>query len=166
VRAPPFYPWYSIPDLEWDELAAIAAARDEKTAVASNTRYWRSDTNLPGLCGEWAYACVSEQPMNKTTEIWGQSSDDFPGVDVKASTRARHLGLAIYGRPKSRLYFLVDVDLERRLVQPLSYATAAMLESGERRDYGNGERLYVPAHELVSADVLLARLLRHQNGGD
>jgi hypothetical protein len=161
LRAPPAYPWYEIPNGEWDELAALASVRETKTAVASNTRYWRGDPNIVGLCGEWVYGLLSGQPMNLSPDIWGQGSEDFPGVDVKASGRARQLGLSIFGRPKAPLYFLVDVDLERHLCQPLGYATREMLEHGTTRNFGTGDRLYVPTTELVSADELLAKYLKH-----
>lgn len=156
------YQWILIPDLAWAELAALEAARDKRAAKAPNTRYWRPNPNLPGLAGEWGYGAISDQLMNMTPEIWhDQLGQDFPGVDVKATTNKGnpHLNHGDEQELKSPLYFGALVDLDEHMVKPLGYATRAMLQAAPRHRYRHGEVGRIHPAELLTADMLLSRLL-------
>jgi len=167
VIAPPSYPVFDLEMTQldgrpvFDVLSEVAAVRDGMQSVDTFGHHWRPDAHLVGLCGEWVYGCLSDQldHLNLDREIIGLAATDFPGVDVKSSGRGDWLLANVGNHLKAPLYFALKVDVERRLVRPLGYATRQMMRDGPGRDWSTGHRDGLRTIDLISADVLLARLL-------
>lgn len=161
MRLPPFYLWTEIPDDAWSALLGLAAQREERQAKVHTSRYWRENPHLPGLCGEWLYGNLTGQEMSWTPEVW-TAGEDFPGVDVKTTTHARspHLSGGNEQRVKAPLLFGTAVDLDKRLVKGLGFATRPMLAAAPWRKYGHGSAHRLEPRDLLSADELLAQFLR------
>jgi hypothetical protein len=162
---PPWYPWFEVPEDERLELEALRTARMELQRVAHTSRWWTRDPHLPGICGEWCHETISGVEMNRTSEIWHDHvGEDFPGLDVKATTWWRDPFLRVGDEQgmKAPIYMgmAVNLDSTPHMVKPLGYATRLMMKRAPLRQFGQGK----PAHmlkpyQLVSADVFLARAL-------
>lgn len=154
------YDAFRIFDDEWAKLEELASEHDRRSADANNTRSWRKGFNLTGAAGELCYQLVSRYPMSTSLEI-RDGGEDFPGIDVKASTYwgDPHLKHPLHDPLKAPFYFLTAVDLENRLVRPIGYATRPMLKAAPVVDYGNGPTLSLRADELLAPDVLIPRII-------
>jgi hypothetical protein len=155
----PDYPCYSITPETWDRLRAIASKRDEKSAVASNTRVWNPQHNLLGLIGEAVFSVLCGMPMNESDEI-SDGGFDFPGIDCKATPHWSSPRLLRHADDplKASVYFLAAVNLADRRVRPVGYATRAMIAEAPHVEYGHGPTRTLLEGSLLSADELIPRL--------
>lgn len=139
----------------WRELGQVAGRLDELSDKAANTRRWSPYFNLLGLVGEEVYAHVAGLPFDPWAKLrkiearvaqglgMSDGGEDFPGVDVKASSLTPPL--LMHRRPRTGLaYALVAVDLPRRQGRYVGWASADELAATELRDF----RGLGPTHRL------------------
>lgn len=142
--------WLRPSDEEWARIRARAAANDEGSRQASNTRVWNRQHNLVGAFAEWAYGELSGLPWNESGEL-GDGGEDFPGVDVKGTPRwqaPRLLRLAT-DPLKAPRFALFGVDISERRAQYVGWAMREMLAEAPLVEYGYG-----PTRTLTEGDLL------------
>jgi hypothetical protein len=129
--------WRVFTDLEWVELEQLAAEKDAVSERVSWTRRWNAEFNLLGEVGEEVYARVLGI---ERTAHFGDGGEDFPNVDVKATSHCDEPRLLrLLDDPLRAAYFcLVAVDLEGHRGRYVGWATREELAAGEVIEYGFG----------------------------
>jgi hypothetical protein len=127
--------WYTTP--EWAELEAQALEKDRLSDSVSWTRRWSPEFNLLGEVGEETYARILG--VNRTSHF-GDGGQDFPGVDVKATSRWQKPRLLrlVGDLLRASFYCLVAVDLTGQRARYVGYATRKELEEAKALEYGYG----------------------------
>lgn len=106
------------------------------------------------------------RPLLRDVVAIRDGGTDFPGIDCKATPHWRDPRLLrLVSDPlKAPVYFLACVDLERRRVRPVGYATREMLRAAPHKEYGYGPTRTLGESDLLSADALLVQILDRPRG--
>lgn len=132
---------------EWEHFAAVAAERDAISDRVAWTRRWSPEFNLLGVVGEAHYGMLVGLEREAA---FGDGGQDFPGVDVKATSHWREPRLLrLQADPlKADHFALVAVHLEWERARYVGYATREELLAADVREYGYGPTLTIVESEL------------------
>lgn len=140
--------WRYFTDGEWSMFEQRAAERDAVSNRVEWTRRWSESFNLLGVVGE---ALFGELTGQERSDRFGDGGEDFPGVDVKATSHHKNPRLLrLATDPLRAEYFaLVAVNLEIKRARYVGYATREALAQAPQFEYGYG-----PTRTLFEEDLL------------
>lgn len=137
--------WFTWHD--WQEMQRAAAAKDEVSNRVEWTRRWNPRFNLLGEVGEELFSRVTGLPRHSH---FGDGGEDFPGVDVKATSHWQSPRLLrLETDPlRAELFALTAVDIVGHRARYVGYATRDELVAAEIQEYGYGPTRTILAQHL------------------